>query len=58
MEFKDRDFIRNPVVQNQIFFLESEWASCGFSIQARSIEELIEREQLHRTQCSPSKAAA
>jgi hypothetical protein len=58
MEFKDRDFIRNPVVQNQIFFLESECAFCGFSILARSIEELIKRETLHRTQCSPSKAAA
>jgi hypothetical protein len=58
MEFKDRDFIRNPIVQNQVFFLESECAFCGFSILARSIEELVEHEKLHRTQCGASKAAA
>ena len=27
MEFKDYDFSRNPVVQNQVFFLESKCAS-------------------------------
>jgi hypothetical protein len=58
MELRDRDFIRNPVVQNQVFFLESKCAFCGFSILTRSIEELIEHEKLHRTQCGSSKAAA
>jgi hypothetical protein len=58
MELKDRDFIRNPVVQNQVFFLESKCAFCSFSILTRSIEELIEHEKLHRTQCGSSKAAA
>jgi hypothetical protein len=58
MEFKGHDFIRNPVVQNQVFFLESKCAGCGFSVLTRSIEELIEHEKLHRTQCSPSHAAA
>ena len=43
MEFEDYDFTRNPVVQNQVFFLESK-CSCGFSILARSIEELVEQE--------------
>ena len=52
MEFEDYDFMRNPVVQNQVFFLESK-CSCGFSILARSIEELVESEELHRTQCRP-----
>ncbi len=50
MEFKDYDFSRNPVVQNQVFFLESKCAFCGFSILARSIEELAELEELHRMQ--------
>jgi len=58
MEFKESDFIRNPVVQNQVFFLESKCTVCGLSILIRSMEELIEREKLHRTQCGPSNAAA
>ena len=62
MEFKSRDFIRNPVVQNQVFFLESKCTfcgfSCGFSVLKSSIEELIEHERLHRTQCVQSNAAA
>ena len=58
MEFKDYDFSRNPVVQNQVLFLESKCAFCGFSILARSIEELAELEELHRMQSRPSKTAA
>jgi len=58
MEVKDPDFIRNPVVQNQVFFLELKCALCGFSTLTRSIEELIEHEKLHRTQCARSDAAA
>ena len=58
MEFKDHDFVRNPVVQNQVFFLELKCALCGFSILTRSIEELIEHEKLHRTQCARADAAA
>jgi len=58
MEFKDYDFSRNPVVQNQVFFLESKCAFSGFSILARSIEELAELEELPRMQCRPSKTAA
>ena len=51
MEFKEYDFARNPVVQNEAFFLESKCASCGFSILARSIGELVEQEAAHRRQC-------
>jgi hypothetical protein len=58
MEFQDYDFIRNPVAQNQVFFLESKCALCGFPILARSIEELIEHEKLHRTQCTRADVAA
>jgi hypothetical protein len=57
MESKGHDFIRNAVVQNQVFFLESKCAFCGFSVLTRSIEELIEHEKLHRTQCGLSNAA-
>jgi hypothetical protein len=55
MAFTDYDFIRNPIVQNQVFFFESKCAFCGFSVLARCIEELVEREELHRTQCGPVK---
>ena len=58
MELKEYDFIRNPVVQNEVFFLQSKCGACGFSVLVRSLEELIEHEKLHRTQCSPSNAAA
>jgi len=52
MEFEDYDFTRNPVVQNQVFFPESK-CSCGFSMLARSTEELVDSEELHRAQCRP-----
>ena len=29
MEFKEYDFIRNPVVQNEVFFLKSKCATRG-----------------------------
>jgi hypothetical protein len=58
MEFKEYDFSRSPVVQNEDFFLESKCSSCGFSILARSIDELIEQEAVHRTQCGRSTSAA
>jgi hypothetical protein len=52
MEFDEEyDFIRNPVVQNQVFFLESKCVNCRFSVLVRSVEELVEQEELHRTQC-------
>jgi hypothetical protein len=43
MEFKDYDFIRNPVVQNEVCFLQSKCPACGFSILVRSVEELAGR---------------
>jgi hypothetical protein len=51
MEFEESDFILNPVVQNEIFFLESKCVSCSLSILEPSIEEVVELEDLHRTQC-------
>src|SRR6266853_4580852 len=38
------------------FFLQSKCGACGFTVLVRSLEELIEHEKLHRTQCSPSNA--
>ena len=58
MESKEFDFTRNPVVQNEVFFLESKCASCGFSILSRSVDELVEQEAAHRPQCGRSNSAA
>jgi hypothetical protein len=58
MVFEAYDFTRNPIVRDESFFLESKCAACGFSILAPSIEELVKKEALHRTQCSRSKEAA
>ena len=58
MEFTEYDFTRNPVVQSEVVFSKSKCTACGFSILARSVEELVEHEKLHRTQCGPSNAAA
>ena len=40
MECKDHDFIWNPVVQNQVFFIKSKCALCGFSVLTRSIRAI------------------
>lgn len=58
MEFNEYDFTRNPVVQNEVFFLQSKCGACGFSVLVRSLEELTEHENLHRTQCSRSDSVA
>jgi hypothetical protein len=58
MESKEYDFARNPVVQNEVFLLESKCASCGFSILARSIDELVEQEAAHRGQCGRQSNSA
>jgi len=42
MAIDEYDFIRSPLVRNEIFFLESKCAFRGFLIFARSIEKLIE----------------
>jgi hypothetical protein len=56
MEFEEYDFTRNPVVQNQVFFLESKCTACGFSVLVRSIEDLAEIENSHRAQCTLANA--
>jgi hypothetical protein len=32
MLFEEYDFTRNPIVQEEVFFLESKCVPCGFSI--------------------------
>jgi hypothetical protein len=58
MEFEEYDFIRIPVVQDQVFFLESKCVACELPGLVRSIEELVEHEQLHRTEYRLANALA
>jgi hypothetical protein len=57
MVFEGYDFTRNPIVENQTFVLESKCVHCGLAVVARSLEELLEEEKLHRVQC-PSRRVA
>ena len=50
------DFARNPIVANQVFFLESKCSRCDFSVLARSIEELLQEEKRHRALCRLMRA--
>jgi len=56
-EIRRYDFTRNPIVENQTFFLESKCVHCGLVLLAGSLEELVEEEKGHRAQCAPSSAA-
>jgi hypothetical protein len=50
------DFTRNPIVENQAFFLESKCIRCGFAILAPSLEDLLEEERRHRALCISTRA--
>jgi hypothetical protein len=58
MDYQEYDFTRNPVVEDKAFFLESKCIRCGFTVLARSIEELLEEEKHHRPQCTRRRAAS
>jgi hypothetical protein len=58
MVYEQYDFARNPIVEDQEFSLESKCVRCGFSVVARSLEELLEEEKRHRAQCSPKRATS
>jgi hypothetical protein len=57
MVYEHYDFTRNPIVEDQVFFLESKCISCGSSVLASSLGELLEEEKRHREQCGPKRAA-
>lgn len=48
---EQHDFTRNPIVENQEFFLESKCIRCGFEVLAPSIDQLLKEESRHRAQC-------
>ena len=52
MEFKEYDFSRNPIVEDQVFYLESKCVRCGFAVVASSVEQLLEEEERHRRHCT------
>ena len=51
MVYEQYDFTRNPIVEDQVFFLESKCIRCGSSVLAGSLEELLHEEKRHRTEC-------
>jgi hypothetical protein len=57
MVYQEYDFTRNPVVEHEVFFLESKCIRCGFTVVARSLEDLLEEETRHRPQCPLARAA-
>jgi len=58
MVHEQYDFIRNPIVENQEFSLESKCVGCSFSVVAGSLEELLEQEKGHRAECIPKRAVS
>jgi len=56
MVYEQYDFTRNPIVENQAFFLESKCIRCGSSVVAHSLEELLEEEERHRGLCRLMRA--
>ena len=58
MESKEYDFTRNPIVENEVLFLESKCVHCGFAVRARSVEELLGYEELHRAQYAQMHAVS
>jgi hypothetical protein len=57
MVYEQYDFARNPIVENQVFFLESKCIRCGSSVLAGSLEELLQEEKRHRALCRLMRAA-
>jgi hypothetical protein len=56
MVYEQYDFARNPIVEDQEFSLESKCIRCGFSVAARSLEELLQEEKRHRALCKLMRA--
>jgi hypothetical protein len=57
MVYEQYDFARNPIVENQVFFLQSKCIRCGSSVLAGSLEELLQEEKRHRALCRLMRAA-
>lgn len=57
MVYEQYDFARNPIVENQVFFLQSKCIRCGSSVLAGSLEELLQEEKHHRALCRLMRAA-
>ena len=54
---RETEFIRSPVLENQLICLQSWCGQCGFTILANSVYDLVEEEELHRRKCSSGRPA-
>jgi hypothetical protein len=58
MLYEQCDFTRNPIVEDQVFFLESKCICCGFAVMSPSLDELLEQEERHRALCPVTRAGS
>jgi hypothetical protein len=57
MVYEQYDFARNPIVEDEEFSLKSKCIRCGFSVEASSLEKLLEEERRHRAECIARRSA-
>jgi hypothetical protein len=58
MVYEQYDFTRNPVVEDEVFFLESRCVRCGSTLLTHSLEEILQEEKRHRTECKVIRASS
>jgi hypothetical protein len=49
---REEEFIRSPVLDHQVFCLQSWCGHCGFTILASSVYDLVEEEERHIWNCA------
>ena len=48
---REDKFVRSPVLENQVFCLDSWCGECGFTVLASSVYDLVEEEERHARKC-------
>jgi hypothetical protein len=48
----ENQFTRSPIVENHVIVVESKCSHCGFIILVTSLDDLLNEEEQHRTECS------
>ena len=52
MKMREIEFDRSPIVENEVFFLQSKCVQCGFTILSSSLDDLLKQENRHRGECA------
>lgn len=53
---RESEFIRSPVPENEVLWLQSWCGHCGFTILASSVYDLLEEEERHSQKCAYKSA--